>query len=119
MPNQLQELGQWKVGQLVLVSSGGINSYEGISPITKITDGREGTIIVGEMLFDVNGKERTTDQWYGKTIRPATEEDRIRIRGKNARNRIYKVKWLELDPAKAIEIEKILNDNGIVTKVSN
>lgn len=114
MAKELTELGQWKVGQKVLLTTGNIRQ-ESIVPITKITDGRGGTIYVGNMLFDIMGAQRGNDIWYKSYIAPATEEDAMRIRGKNSRHRLSKVKWLELDPKKAIEIEKLLNDNGINT----
>jgi hypothetical protein len=68
------------------------------------------------MLFDRGGTQRGNDIWHRSYMSIATEADIIDIRGKNSRHRISKVKWLELDPAKAIEIEKLLNDNGIQTK---
>lgn len=116
MAKELQELGQWKAGMYVIVHGGGLDNSESIVPITKITDGREGTIYADNTLFDIQGWQRGGNTWDRRHIAPATEEDRIRLLGKNARYRISKVKWLALDPAKAIEIEKLLNDNGIQTR---
>ena len=113
----LTEIGQWKVGQPVLVQMGGASRRESIAPISKITDGRGGTIYVGEQLFDTDGHQRTSDSWNRAFIQPATEADVIRIKGKNARFRIANYDWQNLDPSKAIEIEKLLNENGIETKV--
>jgi len=45
-----------------------------------------------------------------------TSDDYVDIRGTNARKRIAKVEWNKLDPAKALEIEELLNNNGIETK---
>jgi hypothetical protein len=112
----LEELGQWKVGQKVYIDkTSSFHGYEAVSPIERITDGRGGSIYVKDMNFDKNGKERG-EGYHKATIRPATEEDIIRIRGNNARSRIKHYDWSELDPAKAIEIEKLLNENGIQTK---
>lgn len=116
MAKELQELGQWKVGMSVLLKKGGGITSESIVPITKITDSREGTIYASNMLFDIQGWQRGGDVWHKSYITPATEEDSIRIRGINARYRLSQVKWLDLVPSKAIEIEKLLNDNGIETR---
>lgn len=113
---ELQELGQWKVGQAVLLTMGGANNTESVVPITQITDGRGGTIYVGDYLFDANGHQRTSNEWTRAYIQPAVEADITRIKGKNARYRISKVDWRSLDPVKAIEIEKLLNANGIETR---
>lgn len=110
---ELQELGEWKVGQEVLIRGSGLS----IRPITRITDGRGGTIYAGDNSFDKNGRQRGGDGWlYLRYITPVTEEDRIEITGKNARFRISHVEWHNLEPSKAIEIEKLLNENGIKTK---
>jgi len=117
MTKELTELGQWKVGQkLYIKGSGTTTGYEAILPIDRITDGRGGTIYVGSRLFDINGHQRGSDVWGKVNIREATEADYISIRGKNAKSRISNVNWLKLDAAKAIEIEKLLNDNGIETR---
>jgi hypothetical protein len=107
---ELQELGKWKVGQKVTLRG---NNSLSIKPITKITDGRGGTIYAGDYKFDERGRERTSDSWHFRTITPATHEDQIELSGKIARNRLYKVEWLELDYEKAIKVEKFLNENGI------
>jgi hypothetical protein len=115
MSKELTELGKWKVGQNILVS--GNYGYEAIRPITKITDGRDGTIYAAGLLFDVNGRQRGNDLFTARSyIEIATEADAINIKGKNARKRLSKYDWIKLDPVKAIEIEKILNDNGIETR---
>ena len=117
MSKELTELGQWKVGQMVLVIGSMNSGYEGIKPISRITDGRGGTIYVEDKAYDIYGGLRGGDTWNKWNIQPATDADAIRIRGTNARRRIANFKWNDLDPAKAVEIEKILNDNGIITKV--
>ena len=115
MSKELTELGEWKVGQKVLLRFGNMGQ-ESITSITRITDGRGGTIYLNDMAFNVNGSQRGGGVWDRSHISVGTEADVIRIRGKNARYRLSKVSWMELDPAKAIEIEKLLNDNGIVTR---
>ena len=112
MSKQLTELGQWKLGQKVLISN---TETESITSITKITDGRDGTIYVSDKKFNVNGKQRHAEVWHKFYIEVAKEEDYIRIKGKNARYRLSKVKWLDLEPTKALEVQKLLNDNGIIT----
>jgi hypothetical protein len=111
---ELQELGNWKVGQKVCVSKNGYDSIL-VCQIERITDGRGGTVYANDLNFDIKGRERG-EGYHKARIRPATEEDIIRIRGKNALRRIISYGWSELDPAKAIEIEKLLNENGIQTK---
>ena len=102
---ELQALGPWKVGMLVLITKGGMGSYESITPITRITDGRGGTIYTKDLSFDLSGRERSEEKWHTAYMSTATLDDAIRIKGMNARNRLGKVKWNELDPKKATEIE--------------
>lgn len=111
---ELTELGQWKVGQKVNLT----NRYgtDRIITIQRITDGRGGTLYTEKMSFDKDGRERgVTDSWAFTRIKPAEEADYIRILGNNAKMRLSKIKWDDLEPAKALMIEKILHDNGIVT----
>jgi hypothetical protein len=110
---ELQELGQWKVGQYVTINS---RYGKSICPITKITDGRGGTIYAGNSKFDERGNLRGGDIWNTETITLATDEDRIEIKGRNAKYRLSEVDWSKLNNSKAIEIEKLLNDNGIKTR---
>lgn len=112
---ELQEIGEWKVGQKVLVVGGRINR-EGIYPIERITDGRGGTIYVGNTSFNATSGRQIGGDTCAFYMRAATEEDYLRIRGKNAAYRLSQIQWSKLDPAKVIEIEKLLNDNGIDTK---
>jgi hypothetical protein len=103
---ELQELGKWKVGQKVTLRG---NNSLSIKPITKITDGRGGTIYAGDYKFDERGRERTSDSWHFRTITLTTDEDRLEIAGKNARNKLYQVEWQKLDYREAIAIEQFLN----------
>jgi hypothetical protein len=110
---QFQELGEFKVGMKVLVSEhmGG----KSIRPIDKITSGLGGTIFVNGNRFAFNGHQRG-EGWHKATITPATSDDYVNIRGTNAGRRLAKVEWNKLDPAKALEIEDLLNKNGVETK---
>ena len=115
-PQELQELGIWKVGLPVLIRAGGFSESESITKIVRITDARDGTIYAGNLAFTSTGRERTSNKIYSAFITPATDEDYLRIRGKNAQYRLSKVNWQKLDYTKAIEIESLLNANGVATK---
>lgn len=92
----------WKVGDKVLLTRCGL-AGEAICPITRITDGRGGTIYVGdgnlatgepyEIPFDLKGNKRASNDWSTTGIQLATDEDYTRIRRKRMRNRIANVAW--------------------------
>lgn len=113
---ELQELGKWKVGQKVTVESGGAMTYISIRPIDRITDGRGGTVYADGTAYDLHGRQRGRDGYSSARITPTTDEDRIKIAGNNSKYRMGKVNWKEISHEKAIEIEKLLNDNGIETR---
>lgn len=113
---QLQELGEFKVGQKVLMEkSSGMGAFRGIRYVEKITTGHGGTIFVDGYRFDQYGWQRG-DSWNKVQIKPATDQDSINIKGANAGKRLSRIKWNKLPPEKVIEIEKLLNDNGINTE---
>ena len=114
MTKELTELGNWKLGQKVLVSN---NYGDSIIAIDRITNGRNGTIYIKDLSFDISGHQRGGGTWNSYIIKPATEEDIIRIKGRNSISRLSKINWSKLSPAKAIEIEDLLNKNGIITKI--
>ena len=68
---ELQELGEWKVGEKVVVDR---RMREYIRPITKITDGRGGTIYVENSKYDSKGWERGRDTWSRGMIHKLTPE---------------------------------------------
>lgn len=113
---ELQELGEWKVGQKVTVHGGGAWSSLSIKPIDRITDGRKGTIYVDGNAYDLRGHQRGGDVWYCRRIKPVTDTDILFVRGSNAKTRLKKIDWQKIEDEKAIEIEKLLNENGIQTK---
>ena len=105
---KLQELGQWKVGQPVLIQG---RMIEAIRPIERITDGREGTIYVCGDSYDIHGRQRGGDiYWSYKNISIATQEDLDRIRGKNAQNQLKRFQWSNLKPEDAIKIRDELKE---------
>jgi hypothetical protein len=78
MTNPLDKLGNFVVGQDVLVTT----TYEEyLSAITRITDGRGGTIYVKkpksgvEQAYNQHGNSRGGDGWHTSTIRVPTQED--------------------------------------------
>ena len=111
---QLQELGKFKVGDSVLIEKN-TTGYKAIKKIEKITSSYGGTIFVDGNKFDQNGHQRG-EMWHGAFIRHATEEDAICIKGSNAKRRILNLKWSEVTPEQALEIESFLNKMGIETK---
>ena len=108
----LQSLGDFIVGEKVLVKN---RSDKYILPIERITDGRGGTIYVGGLSFDAQGRQRG-DVWQTAYISIPTKQDYVNVKGRNAIIRLRKVEWSSLTPEKAIEIEKLLNDNDIKTR---
>ena len=113
-----KELGEFKVGQMVLIEKRGFDGFKRIRPIDKITSGLGGTIFVDGYRFAVNGHQRGNG-WYKASIRQATDEDRIDIRGKNASSRLAKVEWHKLAPSEAIHVQEFLIKNGIVNQPLN
>jgi len=111
---ELQELGDFKVGQQVYCVSRA--STANISVIDRITDGRNGTIYVNGISYDAKGHQRG-DIWSTGTITPATEEHRRSMIAKRARYRLAKYEWQKLSDDDAILIEKLLNNNGFDTKI--
>jgi hypothetical protein len=113
---ELQELGQWKVGQLVALFHHG--SITGLRKITRITDGRKGTIyvsnktnIVGEIYetaYDSNGNLRTPDRWSNCSISPATEAHIKTIKISKAYNFLQSFNWQTLSPDQAIQIAETI-----------
>jgi len=110
---ELQELGDWKVGQEVYLDQ--TNGFKAIKRIERITDGRNGTIYVYGYSFDKQGHQRG-DSWNRLHIVPVTDKHRLSIKGANARRRLTNVEWFKLSNEEAIQIENLLNENGIQTR---
>jgi len=115
MAKELQELGNWKVGMLVYDNG---NSYrpESLTRITRITDGRGGTIYVGESSFDINGSQRGSDTWSKQRIQVATPVDLQRIKENNAIERLSRFDWKSLRGDQAVIIQDTLLTLGIDLK---
>ena len=109
---ELQELGDFKVGQQVYCES---RLNTSISTIDRITDGRNGTIYVNGTSYDSKGYQRG-DIWATGTITPATEEHKRSMIAKRARYRLARYEWQKLSDDNAIAIEKLLRDNGFDIK---
>ena len=112
---ELNELGDWKVGQEVCIEKGGLGGFRRICKIERITNGRKGTVYANDRNFDIHGNERGTG-YHQANMTPATDKDRMDIKGANARRRLKNVEWNKLGPLTAIKIENLLNENGIKTK---
>jgi len=111
---ELQELEQWKVGQKVIVHGNSNGCFrDSIATITRITDGRGGTIYTDDYAFDLRGCERSSDTWHSKFIEPATEEDRMRIKGEVSKSWLVGYRWPNLTGEQAIKIEALLKEMGI------
>jgi hypothetical protein len=104
----------WEVGQRVVVDR---RMNESIRTVTRITDGRDGTVYVkegkSETAFDRFGNQRGADTWSRARMEPATESDVKRVKGKIARNQLSRFEWHELDPDKALEIRDLLREKGL------
>jgi len=102
----------WAVGDKVVVVA---RHSEHISTITRITNGRGGTIYVKaaredapEIAYDSKGRQRGSDLWNHNDISPATQEDIARIKGKVARLQLSRFSWVNLPPDIAMEIRDYL-----------
>lgn len=104
----------WEVGQKVVVDR---RMIESIRTISRITDGRDGTIYVkegnSETAFDRFGNQRGADTWSRARMDPATESDVKRVKGKVARHQLARFDWVNMDPNKAMEIRDLLREKGL------
>jgi len=112
MSKQLQELGEWKVGQEVIVIGGGFTQTKRVAKIDKITDGWGGTLSVQGDKYDARGWQRG-GEWDGKQIVPSTEELKREIHGMRARNKLQHFAWHSLDPSEALRIYGILASSNV------
>jgi len=95
----------WTVGMEVFIQS---DRHMSIRPISRITDGRGGTIYVGESAYDKSGRKRASGDWHFGYISPATDKDRAIIVGKNNKAKLERFKWSSLTPEQATEIITLL-----------
>ena len=109
----LDKIGQWEVGQKVVVAScpyGRVTKR--IDTIKKITDGWGGTIYVGETQYNVRGSSRGSNAWTRSNIQPATEKDYEEIKKLRARSFIQRANLEKLDGDLAIKTIEFLKENG-------
>ena len=108
---ELQELGQWKVGETVTTFQRG--TITGFRKISRITDGRGGTIYVYnknislevyETAYDIYGNQRGADIWNTCSIEPTTDAHRQIAKEAKAYNFLQDFNWKTLTPAQAIQI---------------
>jgi hypothetical protein len=111
MAKEIQEIGQWKVGMLV-IDNGNAGCPERIMKIDRITDGRNGTIHIGNTAFDINGRQRGGDAW-SMHISPATDEDIHRVKGSVAKRRLGSFNWDSITGDQALQLEQVLMSAGI------
>ena len=112
MSKQLQELGEWKVGQEVIIIGGEFIETKTIANIEKITDGWGGTLYLKGFKYDSRGLQRS-DGYHRQHLVPATEELKKEIRGTKARWILEKFKWHDLKPDEAMRIYKVLKENNV------
>lgn len=104
---ELQELDKWKVGQAVVVYRGRNDEY--LSKVTRITNGRNGTIYVNDLSFDLQGWERgNQDHWNRTSISPATGEDIARIIAANRRTKVCTYRWRDLSDDQITSVFKLI-----------
>ena len=108
MAKDLQQLGEWKVGDKVCIT-GGVFETKTIGTIDRITEGWGGTLYVKGDKYDKRGWQRS-DGYHRKQLEPLTEEAEQEVYGIRARNRLQRVAWAKLEPSKALEIFNLLKD---------
>lgn len=104
------EIPNWSVGQKVIVR--GFNT-ERIATITRITDGRNGTVYVGDAKYDSCGHERGGNQGryssFQKTwIKVPTVEEIQKVNIKIIRSRIMGMSMKDIPDDKILKIWEII-----------
>lgn len=101
----------WEKGKNVLLNS---SSGQRITPITRITSGRGGTIYIGNQAFDSRGNERGGDTWSRTSIQHITPEQEAEIRKtfrvKKLIRRLEKLNWNNVPEEKIEAVCGILKD---------
>jgi hypothetical protein len=110
---ELTELGPWKVGQEVALSYPSPQNRDAIKSIERITDGRNGTIYVDNMAFDVHGRERTSNQWTFHSISVLTPEVKENIIKTNRKNKLVQFKFSSLTIDQASNLVLKMREMGI------
>lgn len=118
----LQELGQWKVGNKVIVSHRGSSLQpDYTAPISRITDGRNGTVYIKvkrsleeiERAYDKNGFERGGDVCSSSIIEPATPEKIEKLVAERTKIRLRYFDWNKLTDTQALQLDTYLASIGI------
>ena len=122
MTEQLKELGKWKVGHKAVLQQ--FLGTESIQTITRITNGRGGTIYVSisknsDVAFDINGTERGGANWHPRTIQPATDEDIKQIRCNYIKFLLKQYDWSKLTEEQTINFFEYLNKSEISIKFTS
>lgn len=107
---ELTELGQWKVGQEVVVHG---KHYRSSAVIDRITDGRKGTLYIGKNAYDVGGHSRGTDIWNGSHIEPMTPKIKESIIKRNRANRLNNFNFGSLTIDQLSDIYLKIKEMGI------
>ena len=114
MAEQLQELGEFKVGdQVVVTTNRGFNKYRYIAVIDKISSAYGGTIWVDKTRYDNRGWARGHTGYHPPRITPVTVELIEEVRGEQSRARLEHFKWHELSPKEANHYIHTLREAGL------
>ena len=97
----------WTVGQKIVES---IGENKSIKAISRITDGRGGTIYVSGTAYDASGRQRGGDIWYGSHISPATDADYKELAGSVSKARLSRFRWGNLPDEVAVDAIKLLSE---------
>ena len=111
---ELTELGQWKVGQEVVLSYPAPQDRETIKTIERITDGRNGTIYVDNMAFDLHGRQRNSNSWTFFSISVVTPDIKEGIIKKNRRIKLRQFDFKSLTFDQASDLVLKMREMGIV-----
>jgi len=117
MANELQGLGQWKVGQEA------IDTYNrATGKISRITDGRGGTLYVAfsnslgtgtyEVAYDIHGRKRG-DDWSRSQLAIHTPEMKLAQMRLNRRRKLAMFDWPSLPFDQSDAIVAFMREKGI------
>ena len=102
---QLKELGEWKVGQKVIVKAGDHWGRDRVALIDKITDGLGGTIFVKGDRYKENGRQRGSG-WSKNEIIHVTDKEIEKIVVARAKRFLGSFDWNTLTSDQVLEIYK-------------
>ena len=116
MAKELQELGQWKVGQEVLWEAGGASLGKSIEVIERITDGRGGSIYLKDNSgsgYDSNGFSRNGGAFHRAYITPMTPELKAQITVESRRQKLSRFDWKNLPDEQINQVITFMREKGI------